>query len=115
MSNPVLSKVEKLLKLYRKQLTQAANTIKEQAVSNYPIFVASQLPLELGIPLLLKEQMIEGWSINASTLEEFHAKQIIDAEKVDNFRALYLSHKDELCIFAMTEVGAKFIFIPSFK
>lgn len=113
MKNAVLSKVEKLLKAYRTQLIQAADTIREQDVSNYPIFVASQLPLELGIPLLKREQMTEGWAINASTLEEFHAKQIIDTDKIDDFRALYKSHTDDLCIFATTEEGVKFIFIPA--
>jgi hypothetical protein len=109
----VLQKVEKILKTYRNQLRQAADIIREQNVSNYPIFVASQLPFELGIPLILKGDMTEGWSINASTLEEFHAKQIISADKVDDFRALYRSHGGELCIFATTEEGAKFIFIPA--
>lgn len=113
MKSTVLSKVEKILKSYRKPLSEAAATIREQDVSNYPIFVASQLPLELGIPLLGQEQMTEGWAINASTLEEFHAKQIIDTDKIDDFRALYKSHADDLCIFTTTEEGVKFIFIPA--
>ena len=112
-NNLILSKVEQILKPFKEPMAQAADTIKAEDVSNYPIFVASQLPLELGIPLILKEQMPEGWSINASTLEEFHAKQIIAVEKINDFRALYKSHLNELCIFAMTEEGAKFIFIPN--
>ena len=104
--------LQKLFKPYKNQLSEAVQTILEQDVSNYPILVASQQVVELGIPLLQKEQMTEGWSMNASTLEEFHAKQIIAVDRVDDFIALYRTHMHALCIAAFTEGGAKFLFIP---
>ena len=104
--------LQKLFKPYKNQLAEAVQTILEQDVSNYPILVASQQVVELGIPLLQKEQMTEGWSINASTLEEFHAKQVIATDKIDDFRSLYKTHADELCIFVLTDEQANFIFMP---
>ena len=109
-----LIEIERLLKRYRSSLAEAAETIRTQDVSNYPIFVASKTELELGIPLLLRGDLPDDWAVNASTLEEFHAKRVIDTEKVDDFRTLYRKHSDEICVFVFLSDGtAKFIFIPA--
>jgi hypothetical protein len=107
----VLKTLEKLFKKYRVVLSKAADTIRLQNVSNYPIFVASQEDIEIGIPLLRREQIDNQWLINASTLEEFNAKQIITTDRIDDFRHLYKSHGEDICIFAYTEGVGKFLFI----
>ena len=104
--------IEKLLKKNREILREAAEIIHTQNVSKYPIFVAFQSDIEVGIPLILRGQLPDDWIINASTLEEFHAKQIVAVDKVDDFRELYRSHPNELCVFASTSAGGKFLFIP---
>jgi hypothetical protein len=108
----ILKALEKLLKKYSHILTDAADTIRTQDISNYPIFVATQQEVEIGIPLILKGQLGDNWEIKASTLEEFHAKQIILTERIDAFREVYKKKSDELCIAALMEDGAKFLFIP---
>jgi hypothetical protein len=107
-----LSAFERLIKPYRAVLSEAAQTIRTQDISNYPIFVAAQTEIELGILLLDAQQMPENWQIRASTLEEFHVKSLINTEKIEDFRALYNSHKSALCIFAHTDFGVKFLFVP---
>ena len=97
---------------YRKALSQAVDTILEQGVSKYPIMVVHQIEVEIGIPVILREQVKGNWSVNASTLEEFVAKQIIDLKFVDRFRAVYKDPEDELCLFVLSELGATFIFLP---
>ncbi len=109
-----LVEVERLLKQYRSELATAAETVRTQDVSNYPIFVASKTELELGIPLLLRGSLPNEWAVNASTLEEFHVKRIIETEKIDDFRSLYRKHSDEICVFVYLADGtAKFVFIPA--
>lgn len=108
----VLKTIEKILKKYRHILREAADTIRTQDVSNYPIFVATQQEIEVGIPLLLKGQITDNWLINASTLEEFHAKQIISVEKVEDFRDLYRKNANDICVAAIIDGIAKFLFIP---
>jgi hypothetical protein len=109
-----LAELEKILKKNRAVLLNAADTIREQDVSNYPIFVAAQQEVEIGIPLLTVGQLPNNWLINASTLEEFHSKRLIDEEKINDFRNLYKSRSSEICIFAfLTEGVAKFVFIPA--
>ena len=91
----------------------AAETIRTENVSNYPIFVATKLEIDLGIALLLRGDLPDDWAVNASTLEEFHAKRIIDVEKIEEFRTLYRQHNEDICVFVLSEGGAKFVFIPS--
>ena len=74
----------------------AAETIRTENVSNYPIFVATKLEIDLGIALLLRGDLPDNWAVNASTLEEFHAKRIIDVEKIEEFRTLYRQHNEDI-------------------
>ena len=113
MNKQPLIEVERLLKRYRSTLSVAAETIRTENVSNYPIFVASKLEIDLGVPLLLRGVLADNWSVNASSLEEFHAKRIIDVEKIDDFRTLYRKHNEDICVFVLSEGGAKFVFIPA--
>lgn len=108
-----LIEIEKLLQRYRSTLAMAAETIRTENVSNYPIFVATKLEIDLGIALLLRGDLPDNWAVNASTLEEFHAKRIIDVEKIEEFRTLYRQHNEDICVFVLSEGGAKFVFIPS--
>ena len=110
--NNALKILEKLFKPYSLILHEAAETIRLQGVSNYPMFVAAQADIEMGIPVLKKNVMPNDWLVNASTLEEFYAKRIITLEKLENFKTLYKSHSKRICIAALTEEGAKFLFIP---
>jgi hypothetical protein len=108
-----LKTIEKLLKQNRNTLRDAADTIRMQDVSKYPIFVISQTEIMVGIPLILHGQLPNDWVINASTLEEFHAKRIIFDEKIDDFRALYKKNGEDICVFAILEEGSKFLFVPA--
>jgi hypothetical protein len=108
-----LKTIEKLLKQNRETLRNAAETIRLQDVSNYPIFVISQKEIELGIPLILRGQLPDDWIINASTLEEFYSKQIIAADKVDDFRALYKKNINDICVFAFMGDSGKILFIAA--
>ncbi|MBK7409411.1 MAG: hypothetical protein IPJ40_16070 [Saprospirales bacterium] len=97
---------------YRKAMSQAVDTILEQEVSKYPIMVVHQHEIELGIPFIHREEVKGNWSVNASTLEEFVAKRIINENMVDHFRSVYKDPEQELCLFLLSELGAKFIFLP---
>jgi len=101
------------LEIYKKAMSQATDTILDQDVSKYPIMVAHQQELELGIPIVTQKTFPAGnWDIHASTLEEFSSKQIISQEKIQNFRGTYKSPNDFICVFVLSELGANFLFLP---
>ncbi len=108
--NQGLLNIEESLAAYRPMLREAAETIRVEDVSNYPIFIVHQGEAAIGLPLVEEENLQGGWKINVSTLEEFSVKQLIGPEKLSDFIALYKSHGDELCLFVIEETGAKFVF-----
>jgi len=104
--------LEEELQPYKNFLAKAADTVLEQEVSKYPIFIVHQQEFDAGIPLVNKEQTDGKWSVNLSTLEEFSTKNIILPEKLDEFREVYKDPTENLCLFVLSELGATFIFLP---
>jgi len=104
--------LEDELKPYVPSLAKAADTILAQNVSEYPIFIAHQQQMDIGIPLMEKDTIKGDWSINASTLEEFATKGLIVADKIDEFKKVYKDPNESLCLFVISEIGATFIFLP---
>lgn len=99
------------LAIYTTALGHAADIIIAEDVSNYPIFVAHQQEVEMGIPVIEKERNGGLWNINASTLEEFVSKNIIYDEKIEDFRLNYKDPGLHLCLFVLSELGANFVFL----
>ena len=107
-----LKMLEKELSSYKAVLRQAADTIVEQGVSDFPILVLHKKPIELGLQLVDRAEVSGDWSVSASTVEEFFSRQIILPEKAESFRSLYESHTQHLCLFVVTDNGANFAFLP---
>lgn len=109
---PHLKELEKSLQRYKKMLGQASDMVLEKDVSSYPIFVVSNQPIEMGIPLVKKEVLAGKRSVNISSLEEFVAKQLILMEKVNDFKKIYKKPEEYLCLFVIEDIGATFVFLP---
>lgn len=113
-----MAKAEKFLalerdfKIYKKALREASEIIRNENISNYPIFAAHQGLLEMGIPIIKKNEAGGKWNINASTLEEFVTKNLIYNEKVDDFLKDYKDPDEFICIFILSELGATFNYFP---
>ncbi|RMG81400.1 MAG: hypothetical protein D6714_13020 [Bacteroidetes bacterium] len=109
--NEKLQQLQTELQPYQALLCQAADTILEQDVSNFPIFVIHQHTVDIGIPMVQGGKGAGNWSVNASSLEEFVAKQIVRPDRVENFKEVYKDPATHLCLFVLSELGAKFVFI----
>jgi hypothetical protein len=106
--NKLLNELDPYLELMGK----AGDTIMDEGVSSYPIFGVHQLELDLGLLLIVRQDEGAKWSIQASTLEEMVAKNLIDIAKVNDFRQVYKNPRESLCLFVLSDQGAQFIFIP---
>ncbi len=103
--------LKKDLRAYTGFLSVTSDAILDQDVSQYPIFVLHSQGINVGIPL--DTDHIQGnWLINASSLEEFVTKQLIESSKVDAFTSIYKDPKHFLCLFVVNTDGATFVFIP---
>ncbi|MFT5263941.1 MAG: hypothetical protein ACI8YQ_002685 [Polaribacter sp.] len=100
------------LQPFMTMMGNASETIVLEEVSSYPIFVLHKEEVALGIPLKEYEGVVMDWGINASTLEEFVAKQIIQNDKVEEFKKIYKPADSQLCLFLITKDGATFVFLP---
>lgn len=113
-----MSKVEKFLKLqeelaiYKKMMREATTVILDQEVTKYPVFVAHQQELEIGIPLAERGKVAGNWSIHVSSLEEFVSKNIVFPDKIEDFKANYKTPTEHACVFVLSELGAQFIYLP---
>ena len=106
--------LEKELDIYRKMLTDASKVIRDKDVSDYPIFVAHQQKVEIGMVIYDKDQNAGSkWTINAATLEEFVSKQIIHPDKIEEFKNNYKDPDEFVCVFALSTLGAQFLFLPT--
>ena len=105
-------RIQEELTPYKKVLGEAADTIIDQHVSSYPIFVVHQLEIEIGIPLIDRKEFKGNWSVNASSLEEFVTKKLVEMDKVEEFKKVYKTPSDFLCLFLLSDFGATFVFLP---
>lgn len=104
--------LQKELDHYKPVMIQAGQTIIDQGVSEYPIMVVHQHEMSVGIVIAEKDKIKGNWSVNASTLEEFISKRLIEENKVDSFKTIYKSRQKFICMFVLSELGAEFIFLP---
>lgn len=93
------------------QLRQALETIRNEQISNYPLLILSEYPIELGISIF-GSQKIGAYLYSASTLEELATKKIIQMDKVEDFLIIYKEHDADLCVFLIQSSGGQFIFLP---
>ena len=112
MSTTKFIQIEEDLQDYSSTMEKAQQAILDQEISKYPIFVVHQHEIELGVLLVDGTNLGLQWSINASTLEEFLSKQIIQPERVDSFKQVYKDTDQYFCCFVLSELGANFIFLP---
>lgn len=97
---------------FSKVLKSASKTILTEDVSKYPIFIVHRHIVNMGIPLIDPEKSGSKWSFNASTLEEFVSKNLIESSKVDDFKKIYKNPELYICLFVLEKDDANFIFIP---
>lgn len=108
-----LDSLEKDLELFKESIREASEAIVSEAVSDYPIFIATQNSFPLGELILDKEELMTNWSIYAATAEDLIRAGIIEMEKARFFITQYKPVKEYMCLFVVaSEMEAGFIFVP---
>lgn len=109
--SPLVS-LEKDLDLYADSIREVAIDIIMEGISTHPIFIAHQHSVSIGEVILNREELNTNWTIQASTLEEFVEKGIINPEKKVLFLKSYKKKEDFMCVFVIVPEGANFIYYP---
>lgn len=107
--------IENEMKRYNALLSAATDKILNSNASSYPIFVVAKQPIALGINLVDREKVNSNWSINASSIEEFVAHNLVFKEKVPEFKKTYKDPTQFICLFVLSDLGAQYLFVPRQK
>jgi hypothetical protein len=92
------------------QLKEAAYQIKKRGFSDFPIFPISKTEIPIGSLLYEKGQFENDWIYNASFMEEFLQRELI--EKEDEFKQVYKDPDEYCCLFVVDQEFTNFTFIP---
>ncbi|WP_316801699.1 hypothetical protein [Pedobacter nototheniae] len=109
--SPLLS-LEKDLEFYSESIKEVAIEIMVEGISAHPIFIAHQHQVNIGEVILNKEELNTDWTIQASTLEEFVEKGIINKERKESFLKTYKKPENFMCLFVVVPEGANFVYYP---
>lgn len=104
--------LQKDLDFYKEAIKEVSEEIIQEGLSDYPIFIAHQHQVNVGEIILDREELGTGWTIHASTLEEFIEKNIIQEDRKEKFIQSYKDPNEFICLFVIVPEGANFVFSP---
>lgn len=110
----IIESVQRDVAMYENYLKKVATEVVGRGISDYPIFIAHrEAQLAIGKPIISAEQMNTEWNINASLLEEFIARNLLQQHKIANFKHVYKNPAEFACIFIVSgNSDAGFAFYP---
>lgn len=109
-----LTDLKDKLRPYLPVFKKTIASIKDQDISNYPVFLIFRGDVDAGVGLTLidKGHLSDDWVVNASTLEEMASKKIVAMQNVERFTEVYKSNTESACCFVWTQGAAQVAFIP---
>ena len=96
---------------------KVADTLKEasyqikKAGFEFPIFPICKEEQPIG-QLLLESGLQLDWHYYASFLDEFVQREIIEKDKIDDFKSAYKDPDEFCCLFVVDKTFTNFVFIP---
>jgi hypothetical protein len=94
-------------------LKEASYQIKKRGFSDFPVFVCSQRPIEIGQKLIgVGELNGNKWHYHASMMEEFVQRKLIAEENVELFVQNFKDTEEYACLFVVDGQFTNFVFIP---
>ncbi|HWB62865.1 MAG TPA: hypothetical protein VG603_05085 [Chitinophagales bacterium] len=102
------------LEVCRDYLRQISLGIIRGGVSKYPIFIATrgENDLDLGIPIINRNDLDISWNFSASHLEDFVIKNLVQKDKAQEFIKAYKNPEQFMCVFIAEEGNQSFVFMP---
>jgi hypothetical protein len=109
----ILKKLYQDFNIVSPTLLFIAKLMIKQKISSYPIFIACNTPILLGIKI--DDLPMTHFEFRASHLENFVKKEFIPKNTAPQFQSTYPDPIQKACIFMVTEEFQKFIFVPYSK
>ena len=94
-------------------LREAAYQIKKRGISEYPIFAIGKDPgIPIGQLLIDKHEVATEWYFNASFLDEFVQRGLVEKDKESIFKETYKDPDEFCCLFVVDGEFTRFVYIP---
>ena len=93
-------------------LKEASYHIRDRKFSLYPIFAIGKTEIPIGQPLIKAGEIGNSWNYNASFLDEFVQRELVEKDKQAAFEEAYKNTDEFCCLFVVDKEFTKFIFIP---
>lgn len=110
-----LESLEIDLKFLSDSIKEISIEIMVEGLSKYPIFIAHQHEVTLGEVIFDRHEMNTDWTIQASTMEEFIERGVINKDLKQRFIDTYKNPNKFMCVFVIVPEGANFVFFPYAK
>lgn len=110
-----LESLEVDLKFLNDSIKEIAVEIMVEGLSKYPIFIAHQHEVALGEMIFDRHELNLDWNIQASTMEEFIERGVINKDLKQRFIDTYKNPDKFMCVFVIVPEGANFVFFPYAK
>jgi hypothetical protein len=112
LNRQLLGKVSGDFIIVAEHLKEATYHIKKRGFSDFPIFVLSEMEIEIGGKLFLSSDFQTKYNYNASFVEEFIERNLIGEESIELFKENYKNTDEFCCLFVMDADFAGFVFMP---
>lgn len=108
-----LQQFSESVKRYKRLMAEAAEGIRREDVSKYPIFIFHQQEVNVG--LILVDRDISGgeWSVNLSTLEEFYIKGLVRVDQLDEIKGKIAGTPPAYCCLVISPDGGSLVFVDA--
>lgn len=100
------------LDFYSDSIKEVSAEMIAEGYTLFPIFVAHQHEVSLGETILDRADLGANWSINASSIEEFVDRGVIQEERKKIFESKFKKAEEYMCLFVVVPEGANFVFYP---
>jgi hypothetical protein len=108
----------KYLGTISQDFVKIADTLKEasyqirKAGFEFPIFPICKAPQPVGQILIDQGLQDVEWNYYASFLDEFIQRNLVAADKVEDFKNAYKNPDEFCCLFVVDKTFTNFVFIP---
>lgn len=108
----------KYLGTITQDFVKVSDTLKEasyqirKAGFEFPIFPISKMEIPVGQILIPKEPLQLTWNYYASFLDEFIQRELVAADKEEEFKSNYKDPDEFCCLFVVDKDFASFVYIP---
>lgn len=93
-------------------LKEASYQIRTRGFSKFPIFAISKTEIPVGQPLFKKGELENEWNYNASFLDEFVQRKLVEEQNIKTFEEAYKDPDEFCCLFVVDTDFTNFVFIP---